>query len=119
MNEYQRYYQVTLIVTVEQENAIVGLFNQRNWMYIKAGNVALETESSTRAFPLPCLFFSLFLVNMFQYSLPLLSYLKVKFCVIFCCLFWERGVDCLQKMPHFIFDTLKEDLLTLNTFKCI
>ena len=33
----KRYYHVTLILTVEQEEAIVVLFKERQWKYIKAG----------------------------------------------------------------------------------
>ena len=31
------YYHVTLILTIEQEEAIVDLFKQRQWKYVKAG----------------------------------------------------------------------------------
>ena len=31
------YYHVTLILTVEQEEAIVDLFKERQWKYVKAG----------------------------------------------------------------------------------
>ena len=33
----KKYYHIILIVTVEQEEAIVDLFKERQWMYIKAG----------------------------------------------------------------------------------
>ena len=40
---YQRYHHIVLIVTVEQENAIVDLFKQRHWMFVKAGRATLRT----------------------------------------------------------------------------
>ena len=31
------YYNITLLVTFEQEDAIVGLFRSRSWAYLKTG----------------------------------------------------------------------------------
>ena len=33
----KRYYHIILILTAEQEDAIVDLFNKRQWAYVKAG----------------------------------------------------------------------------------
>ena len=33
----KKYYHVVLILTVEQERAIIDLFKQRQWKYVKAG----------------------------------------------------------------------------------
>ena len=44
---HQRYHHIILIVTVEQENAIVDLFKQRHWMYIKAGKASHNASLSS------------------------------------------------------------------------
>ena len=36
------YYHITLIVTVEQENAVVELFKEKDWIYVKAGKMILH-----------------------------------------------------------------------------
>ena len=48
----QRYHHIILIVTVEQESAIVDLFKQRHWMYIKAGKAYHNASLSCCLFDL-------------------------------------------------------------------